>query len=172
MEVVHYPDPALRRGGRPVEVFDEDLRKLAQDMLDTMYEAGGVGLAAPQVARDVSLLVLNESGKREDTANERVFINPKVLRKKGHEFGEEGCLSFPELFAEVERSTMIRVAWRDLDGGEHEDQFDGWIARILQHEIDHLNGVLFVDRLSSVEKVRVRSDLQEFERRFRDSRGT
>jgi peptide deformylase len=172
LRVVHYPDPALRRGGKPVAAFDGDLRAFAESMLETMYEAGGVGLAAPQVARDIRLLVLNETGDREQRDREMVFVNPEIVKKKGHEFGEEGCLSFPRIYAEVERNREIRVKWQDLDGASHEETFTGFLARILQHEIDHLNGVLFVDRLSSVEKVRVRGHLQDMEHEYRERVGS
>jgi peptide deformylase len=169
MKVRIYPDPVLRRGGDAVETFDEKLAETASEMIRTMYELKGVGLAAPQVGLPLALLVLNPSGTDEDTSEELVLVNPEIVRKKGSEFGEEGCLSFPRLYAEVERAEKVTVGYRDLAGEAHELRTDGFIGRIIQHELDHLNGVLFIDRLSSVEKLRVRAHLQEMERRFQES---
>ncbi len=166
MDVVKYPGAPLRKGGRKVTSFDADLRDLAERMLDTMYTARGVGLAAPQVGIDLELLVLNETGERDDRDHEMVLVNPEIVANKGREFGEEGCLSFPGLYAEVERSVKLTVKYQDLDGAAQELRCSGFLARIIQHEIDHLKGVLFVDRLSSVEKMRVRGQLQDMERRF------
>jgi peptide deformylase len=164
MRIVTYPGPALRRGGKPVQNFDADLAATARAMLETMYEARGVGLAAPQVGLDLALLVLNPTGERSDAAEEMVLCNPEIVGRKGNEYGEEGCLSFPGLYAEVERAKKITVVYRDLQGQQQELRCDDFLGRIIQHEIDHLNGVLFVDRLSSVEKLRVRPRLLEMER--------
>ena len=169
MEVLKYPAPALRRGGKPVETFDAALAATAREMLDTMYRQRGVGLAAPQVGLELDLLVLNETGERGDGSGEMVLVNPEIVTKKGHEFGEEGCLSFPGLYAEVQRSKKIVVKYRDLEGQEQEMVAEDFLARIIQHEIDHLKGVVFVDRLSSVEKLRVRTRLQDMERSFQAS---
>jgi peptide deformylase len=166
MEVLKYPDPILRRGGKRIERFDQELERTAQAMLDAMYEQRGVGLAAPQVGLDLALLVLNPSGERSDPDGEMALVNPKIVSKKGREFGEEGCLSFPGLYAEVERATKIVLTYQDLAGAPAELVAEDFLARVIQHEIDHLQGVLFVDRLTSVEKLRVRSKLQEMERRF------
>lgn len=167
MEVLIYPDPVLRRGGKPVTTFDAELRKLAERMFDAMYEEGGVGLAAPQVGIEQKLLVLNPAGDRADRTGERVMLNPRITRKKGREFGEEGCLSFPGIHAEVERWVEITVTYQDLDGKEQTLAADGWLARIVQHELDHLEGVLFVDRLTAADKLRVKSQLLELEERYR-----
>jgi peptide deformylase len=167
MEVVIYPEPALRQGGKPVESFGTELTELAQQMLDTMYAQKGVGLAAPQVARSLNLLVLNPTGERSDRVDELVLVNPRILERKKLEFGQEGCLSFPGLYAEVERHKQIVVAWQDLEGKHVERKLDDFIARIVQHEMDHLQGVLFVDRLSPADRIRVRANLAKFEERFR-----
>jgi len=166
MEIRIYPDPVLRRGGQAVTVFDPALRQLAEQMIADMYDEGGVGLAAPQVGVEHKLFVLNPSGSRDDRTEERVMLNPKIVRRKGHEFGEEGCLSFPGIQAEVERSVQITVHYQDLDGNEQAMSAEGWLARIIQHELDHLEGVLFVDRLTPVDKLRVRPQLAELEERF------
>jgi peptide deformylase len=166
MEVLVYPHPVLRRGGQPVTSFDQDLADLAARMMEAMYEEGGVGLAAPQVGIEQKLLVLNPSGDRKDRSGERVVCNPKIVRKKGREFGEEGCLSFPGIQAEVERWVEITIAYQDLTGAEQTLKADGWLARILQHEIDHLDGVYFVDRLTAGEKLRVKPQLLELEAEY------
>jgi peptide deformylase len=170
MEVVIYPDPILRRGGKVVTTFDQGLRELADRMLDAMYVEGGVGLAAPQVAIEMKLLVLNPSGDRARKAEEMVLLNPRITRKKGREWGEEGCLSFPDIRADVERWVTITVTFQDLDGKEATLEATGWLARIIQHELDHLDGVLFTDRLSAADRLRVRPQLAELESRYRAHR--
>jgi peptide deformylase len=167
MQVLIYPDPVLRRGGQPITTFDADLRELSERMFEAMYEEGGVGLAAPQVGIEQKLLVLNPSGDKKDRSGERVLCNPRVVRKKQREYGEEGCLSFPGIQAEVERWIGITVVYQDLDGVEQELRCDGWLARIVQHEIDHLEGVFFVDRLTPTEKMRVKARLLELEQEYR-----
>jgi peptide deformylase len=164
LEVLKYPNPILRRGGEDVEAFDADLAAVAADMLRTMYEYRGVGLAAPQVGKGLNLLVLNPTGDPEDTADEQVLVNPKILSRKKMEYGEEGCLSFPGIYAEVERHSVIKVSYHDLQGEGYEMELDDFMARIVLHEMDHLQGVLFVDRLSAAERIRVRSKLLELER--------
>ncbi|MBZ0153754.1 MAG: peptide deformylase [Planctomycetes bacterium] len=167
MQVLIYPDPVLRRGGQPITQFDGNLRELAARMMEAMYEEGGVGLAAPQVGVEQKLLVLNPSGSMQDRAGELVLCNPKLTRKKGREFGEEGCLSFPGIHAEVERWIDITVGYQDLDGKEQTMSATGWLSRIIQHEIDHLEGVFFVDRLTATEKMRVKAKLVELESEYR-----
>jgi len=166
LEVVVYPDPILRRGGAAVTQFDASLRELAARMFEAMYAEGGVGLAAPQVAVAHKLLVLNPSGDRNDRTGELVLLNPKITRKKSRAFGEEGCLSFPGIHADVERWVDITVEYQDLDGKAQTMQCSGWLARIVQHELDHLDGVLFVDRLTPADKLRVRAKLDELEQRY------
>ncbi len=167
MEVLIYPHPILRRGGQVVTTFDAELRQLSEQMMEAMYEEGGVGLAAPQVGIEKKLLVLNPSGDREDRSGELTLCNPKITKKKGRDFEEEGCLSFPGLHAEVERWVTITITYQDLDGTEGTLQADGWLARIIQHELDHLEGVVFTDRLTAAEKLRVKTQLQELEERYR-----
>lgn len=163
MDVLIYPNPILRRGGKPITEFGEDLRALADRMLEAMYVEGGVGLAAPQVGIEQKLLVLNPLGSKDDRSGELVICNPKIVRKKKKEFGEEGCLSFPGIQVDVERAVEITVDYQDINGEEQSLKCDSWLARIVQHEIDHLEGVFFVDRLTSGEKLRVKSQLLELE---------
>lgn len=167
MQVLVYPDPILRRGGKVVSTFDPELRDLAARMIEAMYEEGGVGLAAPQVGIQQKLLVLNPAGDRKDRSGELVLCNPKITRKKGREFGEEGCLSFPGIHADVERWVSITLTYQDLDGKEQVLSTEGWLARIVQHELDHLEGVLFTDRLTAADKLRVKAQLQELEASYR-----
>lgn len=167
MEIVLYPDPVLRRGGKEITAFDADLRELADAMCEAMYRYDGVGLAAPQVGVEKKLLVCNPAGSMEDRTRELVLVNPRIVAKKGREWGQEGCLSFPGLYADVERHAKITVVYQDLEGAEQELRIDDFMARIIQHEIDHLQGVLFIDRFTPAEKIRVRAQLQELEDRYR-----
>ena len=166
MDVVIYPDPVLRRAAEPIARFDDELRARVREMLETMYKAKGVGLAAPQVGWSAQLLVGNATGDPAHAAEEMVLVNPRIVRKKGFEAGEEGCLSFPGIYAEVERSKSVVVAMQDLEGRPVERTYDGFPARIIQHEMDHLTGTLFVDRMSPADRIRVRARLKELEERF------
>ena len=169
MQIVKYPDPVLRRGSQPVESFDEQLAKTAAEMLEAMYDHQGVGLAAPQVGLEISLLVLNPAGNRSDGADELALVNPKIISRKHLEWGEEGCLSFPGIYAEVERHRDIVLAYQDLTGAEQKLVASDFLARVILHEMDHLEGVLFVDRLSPVDRLRVKSKLLEMERDYQAS---
>src|SRR3954452_15802568 len=151
------PDPVLRQISRPVETFDEELKTLVADMFDTMYAAPGIGLAAVQVGVPIRLIVIDlqepveEDG--EPVRDPRVFINPEILWHSDDEVPyTEGCLSVPEQYAEVMRPDRIRARWRDSDGNAHEEEIDGLLAVCLQHEMDHLNGVLFIDHLSRLKR--------------------
>ena len=166
LEVLKYPDPILRRGGKAVTEFGDALRETAQDMFHTMYHYRGVGLAAPQVGLDLSLLVLNSEGDEKKPDLELAMVNPEIISKKGMEFGEEGCLSFPGVYAEIERHRAIVVKFQHLDGEEDTVKFEDFLARIVLHEMDHLKGMLFTDRLSAAERVRVRGKLLDLEREF------
>lgn len=167
MEVVKYPDPVLRRGGQPVTVFDQELAETAGEMLRTMYAHRGVGLAAPQVGLERDLLVLNPTGDPELNDQERILVNPRIVSKKGRVWGEEGCLSFPGLYVEVERFERIVVVYQDVEGREHEERAEDFLARVIQHEMDHLEGVLLTERMSPADRIRVKSLLLEMERRRR-----
>lgn len=170
MEIVIYPDPVLRRGGKPVESFDPTLRETAREMLELMYRQRGVGLAAPQVGLEIDLLVLNPTGEPSQAAEELVLLNPRITRRKQLEWGEEGCLSFPGIYGEVERYREIVVTYTDVDGKEQTLAANDFLARVIQHEMDHLDGTLMVDRFSAVDRLRVKSKLLELERTFRKAR--
>jgi peptide deformylase len=151
------PDPILRQISKPVETFDDELKTLVADMFETMYEAPGIGLAAVQVGVPIRLLVIDlqepEEEGGEPVRDPRVFINPEVLWHSDKEVPyTEGCLSVPEQYAEVMRPDRIRARWRDVAGTSHEEEIDGLLAICLQHEMDHLNGVLFIDHLSRLKR--------------------
>ena len=146
------PDPVLRQVSNPVERVDDAVRKLASDMLDTMYDAPGIGLAAIQVGEPLRLLVIDLAKEGEPPAPQ-VFINPEILAGSDERsVYEEGCLSIPDYYAEVERPAKVRVKYLDRDGKEREAEADGLLATCLQHEIDHLNGVLFIDHISKLKR--------------------
>jgi peptide deformylase len=164
LNILEYPDPRLRTKAEPVDTIDDELRRLATDMLETMYAAPGIGLAATQVNVHRRMLVADISEK-QDTPH--VFINPEILDRRGSEVMEEGCLSVPGFYEPVTRSEWIRLRAVDLDGKPVELELDGLLAVCVQHEIDHLDGKLFVDYLSDLKKQRIRKRLEK-ERRHRD----
>jgi len=171
-EILEIPDPRLKQISKPVETFDDELKTLVVDMFETMYDAPGIGLAAIQVGVPLRVLVIDLQPDDPDAEPEvctshgdhhhthqptkrepRVFINPEIL-DPSEEFlvYNEGCLSVPEIYADVERPARIRARWQDLDGTVHEEPLDGMMAICLQHEMDHLEGILFIDRLSRLKR--------------------
>jgi peptide deformylase len=158
-EIIILPDKQLRLVSKPIEKVTPEIRKLADDMFETMYEAPGIGLAAIQVAQPLRLITMDLAKKYEDgeTAPQpRVFINPEIIASsEERSVYEEGCLSIPEYYEEVERPAKVRVRFLDLDGKLHEEDAEGLFATCIQHEIDHLNGVLFIDYLSKLKRDRV-----------------
>lgn len=171
-EIIEIPDPLLKQVSTPVTSFDEALKTLVADMLETMYDAPGIGLAAVQVGVPIRLLVIDLQPDDPDAEPEvctahgghhhthqptlkepRVFINPEILEEsEDYTVYNEGCLSVPEIYAEVERTARIRARWQDLDGKVHEEEIEGMLATCLQHEIDHLEGVVFIDHLSRLKR--------------------
>lgn len=161
LPIVAYGDPVLRKETREIEKDMPGLDKLIDNMFETMYAAGGVGLAAPQVGRDLRLFIVDASGfvddEEEDSENLKdfthTFINPVMIDEDGAEWAfNEGCLSIPEIREDVNRKPKIRMRWMDRDWNEHEEEFDGLKARVIQHEYDHIEGVLFTDYLSPLRK--------------------
>ena len=155
--IVEGPDPRLREISKSVETFDDELRTLVADMFETMYDSPGIGLAAIQVGVPKRILVIDlqepEEEEGEPVKNPHVFINPEILEHSQQEVPyTEGCLSVPDQFAEVDRPDRIRARWLDLDGKVHEEEIEGLLATCLQHEMDHLNGVLFIDHLSRLKR--------------------
>jgi peptide deformylase len=163
LTILEFPDPRLRTRAKPVTAFDDALRQLAADMLETMYAAPGVGLAATQVNAHIRMLVADVS-ESHDTPH--VLVNPEILDRQGTAIGEEGCLSVPGYFDEVERAARVRVRAQGLDGKSFEMDADGLLAVCIQHEIDHLEGKLFVDYLSELKRTRIRKKLEK-ERKLR-----
>jgi peptide deformylase len=154
-DIIILPDKQLRLVSTTVEKVTAEVRKLAEDMLETMYDAPGIGLAAIQVGIPQRLITM-DLAKKEGPPNPRVFINPEITwSSEDLSVYEEGCLSIPEYYEEVERPAKVRVRFTDLDGKVHEEEADGLYATCIQHEIDHLNGVLFVDYLSKLKRDRV-----------------
>jgi peptide deformylase len=163
LKIIHYPDPRLKKASRPVEAFDENLRALAARMFVLMREAKGVGLAAPQVGENIRLFVMNHSG---DAKDDRVYVNPELSDADGSEVAEEGCLSLPNVHVDVDRSKTMRIRARDLEGNPVEHVETGYLARIWQHEFDHLNGILLTDRMGAVAKMTHRRVLKELEETY------
>jgi peptide deformylase len=164
--ILEYPDPRLRTRAQPVTRFDAELGRLIDDMFETMYAAPGIGLAATQVDVHQRLVVIDVSKDRDQPL---VFINPEILSREGEEVSEEGCLSVPENFAEVKRAAKVRVRARDRNGELFERDYDDVLAVCIQHEIDHLDGKLFVDYLSDLKRERIRKKLEK-ERKERAGR--
>ena len=177
LPIIEIPDPRLKQVSTRVDNFDEQLKILVADMFETMYEAPGIGLAAVQVGVPIRLLVIDLQPEDEDAEAEEctashgdgggghshshrplkrepmVFINPEILEESEDvAVYNEGCLSVPEIYAEVERPASIRARWQDLDGKQHEELIDGLLATVLQHEMDHLEGVMFIDHLSRLKR--------------------
>lgn len=167
MEILIYPDPRLRRPCEPVEAFDEELAATAREMFEVMYRTKGVGLAAPQVGLSKRLLVYNSEGDPKQPELEQVLCNPRIVRKsRDKELGEEGCLSFPGIFGSVERPVFVAVEATDLRGNPVTLELKDWDARIFLHELDHLEGVLFTDRMTPASKTRIAGKLKELESEY------
>ena len=151
LQIRHYPDPVLKKVAAPVTEFDDALRQLAHDMAETMYAAPGVGLAAPQVGIRTRLAVIDCSG-RDQEAQLLIMVNPEIIDRQGESCEEEGCLSVPEYYARVDRSAIVKVRFQDLDAQSRVIEAQGLTAIACQHEIDHLDGILFVDHLSPLKR--------------------
>jgi peptide deformylase len=166
LPILEVPDQRLKTISRPVEKFDDELKTLVADMYDTMYAAPGIGLAAIQVGAAVRALVIDlqhEGDDGEPVRNPRTFINPEILSPSPELVTyNEGCLSVPEMYAEVDRPATIRARWQDVDGKVHEEDMDGLMATCLQHEMDHLEGILFIDHLSRLKRQMLLKKLDKF----------
>ena len=161
LDVLHFPDPRLRKKAQPVDAVDDSIRALAADMLETMYQEGGIGLAATQVNIRKRVVVIDLSEQR----NEPMYlINPEIISTEGVEQMQEGCLSVPDYFDLVERAEKVRFRYQNLEGKVVEVDADGLLAVCIQHEIDHLNGKLFIDYLSPLKRQRLRKKLEKQEK--------
>ena len=169
LTVVQYPHPTLRHESKPIKRVDSDLVGVVREMFQLMYASNGIGLAANQVDLPIRLFVINLSGK-SDEGEELVFINPVVTKPKGNDEGEEGCLSFPELYGPVVRPKQVNVNAYNLKGEEIRAPLSGFLARAVQHELDHLDGILFIDRMSSTARSNIEGELDEFEIVFKQQR--
>src|SRR5262249_46158753 len=169
MKIVHYPHPVLRHKASTVRAIDKALRLQIGTMKELMYEAKGLGLAAPQVALPFQLLVMNISGDPTKPECEEVYFNPVIVERRGLVDDEEGCLSFPGLYQKVKRAKVIKIQAYDLKGELVEKVVTDLEARAWQHEIDHLNGVLFIDKMGILGKMAARGSVKEFERKFREA---
>ncbi|MGA7802671.1 MAG: peptide deformylase [Gammaproteobacteria bacterium] len=158
LDILHFPDPRLRTRAQPVERVDDAVRQLVADMFETMYQAPGIGLAATQVNVHQRILVIDVSEERDQPL---CLINPEILERSGEEEMEEGCLSVPGVYDRVVRAERIRFRALDRNGESFEQQADGLLAVCVQHEIDHLDGKLFVDYLSSLKRQRIRKKLDK-----------
>ena len=151
LKIVKYPEPVLSQPGEPVTEFDAELKKLADDMFETMYAAQGIGLAAPQVAVSKRVTVIDLTGGK-DPEQKIVLVNPEVVFREGKQYEEEGCLSFPEIREKVQRAAQVKVRAQDLQGKWFELDGEELLARAFQHEIDHLDGTLFIFRMSALKR--------------------
>lgn len=151
LKIVHYPEPVLLTVGKPVENFDEDLKRLVSDMFETMYSAKGVGLAAPQVAVSQRLFVMDCSGGEEES-EKIALINPEIIHVEGEQYGDEGCLSFPGLYQKVQRSLRTIVRAQDVEGNHFELDIEDLPARCVLHETDHCDGIVFLDRMTTLKR--------------------
>ena len=165
MEIVYYPHPTLRYQSKTVRRIDRELRSIVREMFELMYDARGIGLAANQVDLPLQLFVVNASGDPEG-GEELVFVNPVIDQPKGSGVAEEGCLSIPGVHGNVNRPSQIHVTAYDLEGNEIDAVVDGLLARVIQHEYDHLQGVLFIDRVSDTAKKQLADELEAFELEF------
>jgi peptide deformylase len=172
LQILTYPHPTLRRVSKPLRRVDADLRHTIRQMFDLMYEAKGIGLAANQVDLPLRLFIVNLEAK-PGAGEELVFINPVIsLPRGGSEEGEEGCLSLPGLYGQVVRPKQVRLNAYSLQGQEFEADLSGLFARCCQHELDHLDGVLFPDRMSATARADIQEDLDVFETDFTSRRAT
>ncbi len=166
LSIIQYPHPTLRVRSKPIRRVDQQLRGFVAEMLELMYEAEGVGLAANQVGLPLRMFVANPTGQRGE-GEELILINPELERPKGNETSQEGCLSLPGLYGQVKRPKSVRVSAYDLSGNPIERVVDGFLARVIQHENDHINGVLFFDRMSDESRRDLDDRLAEMETVFR-----
>ena len=171
LSVIRYPHPTLRFKSLPIRRVDDELRELADQMLELMYEHNGVGLAANQVDLPLRMFAVNASGQKGE-GEEMILINPEIHRPKGNETAQEGCLSLPGVFGQVKRPKKIRVSAYDIKGNAIEAEVEGFLARVLQHENDHLDGVMFFDRISEEAKRELDDQLYELETDFRSQQST
>jgi peptide deformylase len=167
MQIVIYPHPALRWKSKPITRIDADLKQTVRAMFDLMYATNGIGLAANQVAIPLRLFIMNATGSASETDAQHVFLNPEIVRRKGSVEAEEGCLSLPGLYGQVRRAENVVINAFDLEGQEFEMELEDLEARVVQHENDHLDGVLFIDRMTETVRRELDPRVADFEAQFR-----
>jgi peptide deformylase len=161
LKILSYPDPRLRKKSAPVERIDKEIERLLDDMVETMYKAPGVGLAAPQVGVNLRVIVVDVSVRQEDTPGLIQLINPEIISSEGRQVEEEGCLSVPGFSSEVRRKATVRVQGLDRTGKLIEIEGSGLLARAFQHEIDHIDGILYIDRLSRLKRELMKKKIEK-----------
>ena len=157
LSVRKYGDPVLRRRAQPVREVTPEIRRLAEDMIETMYDEAGIGLAAPQIGASIRLMIVGDERGR----NPRALVNPVITEQGGSITAEEGCLSIPGIFADVTRAEWVKIEGNDLDGAPVAIHAKGFHARVFQHEMDHLDGILFIDRLDAVTRDRIKRKIKK-----------
>lgn len=167
--IVLYPDPRLKLKSAPVAQFGPELKELAVDMTETMRNASGVGLAAIQIGEPIRMMVMDEHYDQEDKGESLVMFNPEVLNEEGAETIEEGCLSIPDVREEVERSFKVKVKFQDLEGRERTGEYEGLLARCVLHEIDHMNGQLFIQKVPAVKRLFLKKQLDQLKKNFKET---
>lgn len=169
LRIVHYPHPTLSFESKPVVRVDAQLKKMIGEMFELMYEHRGVGLAANQVDLPLRLFIVNESGQ-QGSGEELVFLNPVLSQPKGSDEAEEGCLSLPGVYAPVRRPKQVQIQAYDLKGNEIKKPVDGFLSRVIQHEFDHINGTMFIDRISDAARLEVEDKIDEVVVQFNQER--
>jgi peptide deformylase len=167
--IVLYPDPILKKKSQPIQKVTPELKQLASDMTETMRDANGVGLAAIQVGETLRMMVMDVHYDQEEKGEALVMINPEVLKEEGEEVAEEGCLSIPDVREEVERALKVKVKFQDLSGKEQTGEFEGLLARCVLHEIDHMNGQLFIQKIPAVKRLFHQRQLNELKKNYEKS---
>ncbi len=167
--IVLYPDPILKTKSKPVTRFTPELRDLALDMTETMRDAAGVGLAAIQIGESIRMMVMDVHYDQEDKGEALAMFNPEILDANGSETTEEGCLSIPDVREEVERAFKVKVKYQDLDGKEQTGEYEGLLARCVLHEIDHMNGQLFIQKVPAVKRLFLKKQLDQLKKNFKET---
>lgn len=168
LQLRFYGDPVLRKKTEPVESITDEIRQIAKDLIETMYEEEGVGLAAPQVGISKRLFAIDTSTSRKEG---KVLVNPEIVSRQGQVVMEEGCLSFPGIYGKIERSEKIRLRGKTVDGEDFDQELDGLSARAVLHELDHLEGVLFVDHMTPSQKIVLQSKLKKLAKQTKKQLG-
>jgi peptide deformylase len=167
--IVLYPDPRLKLKSKPVTEFGPELVELAADMTETMRNANGVGLAAIQIGEAIRMMVMDEHYDQEDKGESTALFNPEILEEEGAETIEEGCLSIPDVREDVERALKVKVKYQDLEGREKVSEYEGLLARCVLHEIDHMNGLLFIQKVPAVKRLFLKKQLDQLKKNFQET---